>query len=127
MGLLEKSDENKRVAKKCLDTKAYNAGISRAYYSVFQLAEHHLKNSISFGYDVFLKKNTAEHHIPHGKMQLALVECLLSEGKKIHQNISLFDALYRRRRQADYTNIMFEEPDLKLSLMELETLLAVIG
>jgi hypothetical protein len=26
MGLLEKSDENKRTAKKCKETQAYNAG-----------------------------------------------------------------------------------------------------
>jgi uncharacterized protein (UPF0332 family) len=69
MGLLEKSDENVRIAKKCLNMDAYNAGVSRAYYAVFQNVECVLRNSSTFNYEDFIKTNNIDRdHIPHGKM-----------------------------------------------------------
>jgi uncharacterized protein (UPF0332 family) len=70
MSLREKSKENERMAMKCLVMQAYNAGISRAYYAVFQRIEYELRNSTNFSYSTFLTDNQIEgDHIPHGKMQ----------------------------------------------------------
>jgi hypothetical protein len=127
MGLLEKSDENKRIATECLEKKAYNAGISRAYYAAFQRAEYHLRTSGAFRYQAYLVKNGVENHIPHGKMQSALVDCLISEKQRIKpREINVFDELYRKRRLADYSDQMFDEPDLVLCLKDLDIILAVM-
>ncbi|GHV80287.1 hypothetical protein AGMMS49944_20780 [Spirochaetia bacterium] len=116
-----------RVAKKCLDLKAYNAGISRAYYAAFQRAEYHLRTSGYFRYQAYLAKIGADSHVPHGKMQLALAECLIMEKKTIKpQEINLYDDLYRKRRLADYTDQMLGETDLAACIKNLEIIMAAI-
>jgi uncharacterized protein (UPF0332 family) len=129
MGLLEKSDENKKVAVKCLATKSYNAGISRAYYAAFQRVEYVLKNSPVFDYEGFLKTNQIERdHIPHGKMQLAMTNFLLAKNKKANLGtIVIYDNLYHKRRRADYSDYMFSEPDLAQSLRDMETILGLVA
>ncbi|GHT86027.1 hypothetical protein FACS1894137_11030 [Spirochaetia bacterium] len=127
MGLLEKSEENKRVARECLEMKTYNAGISRAYYAAFQRAEYHLRTSGVFRYQAYLVKNGVENHISHGKMQSALVDCLIREKKRVKpREINVFDELYRKRRLADYSDQMFGELDLKICLTDLDIILAVM-
>jgi uncharacterized protein (UPF0332 family) len=129
MGLLEKSDENVRVAKKCLDINAYNAGVSRAYYAAFQRVEYALENSVIFDYEGFLKANVIDKdHIPHGKMQQAMTIFLLAKYKKANLGkINIYDNLYRKRRKADYLDQMFSEPDLKESLYEMEVILNLVA
>ena len=129
MGLLEKSDENVKVAKKCLDMDAYNAGVSRAYYAVFQKVEYVLKNSKAFNYDDFLRTNAIDKdHIPHGKMQQAMAKFLLAEKKKANLNkIVIYDNLYRNRRKADYSSYMFSKPELIQCLIDMEVIFGLIA
>jgi uncharacterized protein (UPF0332 family) len=129
MGLLEKSDENVRVAKKCLDMEAYNAGISRVYYAVFQRVEYALKNSVIFDYEGFLKANVIDKdHIPHGKMQMAMTKFILAKDKKANfSKIVIYDNLYHKRRTADYSANMFTKTDLTQCLIEMETIFGLIA
>jgi hypothetical protein len=129
MGLLEKSDENVKVAKKCLDLDACNAGVSRAYYAVFQRVEYALKNSVIFDYEGFLKANAIDKdHIPHGKMQQAMTKFLLAKNKKANWGkIVIYDNLYRNRRKADYSDYMFSRPDLTQCLIDMETIFGLIA
>jgi len=129
MGLLEKSDENVRVAKKCLDIDAYNAGISRAYYAVFQRIEYVLRNSTTFNYEDFLKTCKIDRdHIPHGNMQQAMAKFLLAEKKKVNlSKIVIYDDLYYNRRKADYSDNMFSKPDLIRCLNNMETIFGLIA
>jgi len=129
MGLLEKSDENIKVAKKCLDMDAYNAGISRAYYAVFQRIEYVLRNSATFNYEDFLKTNKIDRdHIPHGKMQQAMAKFLLAEKKKAGlRKIVIYDNLYHNRRKADYFDYMFLKPDLNQCLNDMEAIFKLIA
>jgi hypothetical protein len=128
MGLLEKSDENIRVAKKCLDMDTYNAGISRIYYAVFQRIEYVLRNSANFNYEDFLETNKIDKdHIPHGNMQKAMFEFLLAEGKKVNlSNIVIYDNLYYYRRKADYSDHMFSKPDLNQCLNIMKNIFSLI-
>lgn len=130
MSLQEKSDENKRIARRCIDMKAYNVGISRVYYAIFQSIENILKNSPAnvFDYGRFLKDNNISgEHIPHGKMQQAMTEFLLADNKKLNLgNITIYDNLYRKRRIADYSDRMFQEQDLTDSLREMDIVLGLV-
>jgi uncharacterized protein (UPF0332 family) len=130
MSLLEKSDENKRTAQKCKETKAYNAGISRAYYATFQRVEYVLKSDPDFDYEDFLRTTikTDKDHIPHGNMQLAMTKYLLAKKKGINLGkVIIYDNLYYRRRKADYSDHMFKESDLIHSLSDMETILGLIA
>jgi hypothetical protein len=129
MGLLEKSDENVRVAKKCLDMGAYNSGISRAYYATFQKLEYVLRNSTTFNYEDFLKTCKIDmDHIPHGKMQKAMTNFLLAEKKKAGlSKIVIYDNLYHYRRKADYFDYMFSKPDLTQCLYDMEVIFRLIA
>jgi uncharacterized protein (UPF0332 family) len=129
MSLLEKSKENERVAKKSLDMQAYNAGISRAYYAVFQRVEYKLRNSRGFNYGAFLANNDIKDgHIPHGKMQKAMAEFILTEKKMVSRaKVIVYDNLYRKRRRADYTDQMCSKNDLTESLKEMSIIFEIIG
>jgi uncharacterized protein (UPF0332 family) len=128
MGLLEKSDENVRIAKKCLNMDAYNAGVSRAYYAVFQKVEYVLRNSAAFNYEDFIKTNKIDRdHIPHGKMQQAMAMFFLAEKKKVNfSKIVIYDNLYHNRRKADYSNYMFFKTDFVQCLNDMEVILDLI-
>jgi uncharacterized protein (UPF0332 family) len=128
MSLLDKSKENARIAKKCLSLAAYSAGISRAYYAVFQTAEYTLRNSGVFNYGAFLTDNNIEgRYIPHGKMQKAVYECALGAGKTVKLGrIAIYDNLYHKRRKADYTDKVCTEEDLNESIREMESILKII-
>jgi uncharacterized protein (UPF0332 family) len=129
MSLLEKSMENERVARKSLAMKAYNAGISRAYYAAFQKVEYELRNRANFNYGAFLADNQIEgDHIPHGKMQMAMVRFILENKKGANlAKVSVYDNLYRKRRKADYTDQMYRETDLTESISEMNTIFRIIG
>jgi uncharacterized protein (UPF0332 family) len=129
MSLLEKSKENERVVRKCLVMKAYNAGISRAYYAVFQRVEYMLRNSVEFNYGNFLTDNQInENHIPHGKMQQAMVAFIMKRKKGVNPaKAGVYDNLYRKRRKADYTDQMYNESDLMESIADMNTIFGIIG
>jgi uncharacterized protein (UPF0332 family) len=127
MGLFERSTENKKAAQKCLDIRAFDAGINRAYYSAFQMAMYCLENNPLFDYDKFLEKHKIDKiYIPHGKVKLALAECLVKCGKTINLNeLWLFSNLYEKRRLADYTDKMFNKNELQSCLNDLDVILAM--
>jgi uncharacterized protein (UPF0332 family) len=128
MSLIDKSSENKRIAQKCLDLEAYNAGISRAYYAVFQMVEHTLHSATVFNYKNFLIDNQIQgDHIPHGKMQQAMVKYILARDKSANlAGVNVYDNLYRKRRKADYTNEMFNENDLNDSIRDMDAIFKII-
>lgn len=127
---LEKSEENRRVAKKCTTLGAFNAGASRAYYSAFLRARYVLESK-QFDYQAFLTRRHLNDQKPysHGTIQRALVECLMQDGKK-HPDVfklGVLDSLYRRRIAADYHVGSLSEADLRDSLQELDDIVRVLA
>ena len=128
-----KAAENKIVAKKCMELKAYSAGVTRAYYSAFL----HIKNYLigmqrqgHFDYNSFLKKtNSTEKEYSHGTLQAAVTNCLMANGKKLSDvyKMRVLDSLYEKRRRADYGYEDIVEPELEASLEELDVVLSVVA
>lgn len=130
MSYLEKSEENRRVAKKCTVLGAFNAGASRAYYSAFLRARYVLDSKL-FDYPAFLARRHLNDQklYSHGTIQCALVECLMKDGKK-HPDVyklNVLDSLYRRRIAADYHIGSLGDADLRDSLQELEDVVSVLS
>jgi len=126
----DKVAENKMVAEKCLHLKAYNAGVTRAYYAAFQHIKAYLIGT-NFDYDSFLKKtnSTVERVYSHGTMQAAITTCLQAHGKNLTDiyKIRVLGNLYEKRRKADYDNGNIVEAELKDSLKDLYTVLTVVS
>lgn len=129
MNLHIKAEENKRVAMKCINIDAYNAGISRAYYSVFQKIKSYLIAN-KFDYNNFVKQeyNGMQKPFSHGTIQRAAIECMLGQGKKIQDfyALSCIDNLYRKRKDADYTAKQFAKQDLTMILDEVEKIFEIL-
>lgn len=129
MNLHIKAEENKRVAMKCINIDAYNAGISRAYYSVFQKIKSYLIAN-KFDYDNFVKQkyNGIQKPFSHGTIQHAAVECMVRQGKNIQDFSALFyiDDLYKKRKEADYTEKQFAKQDLTMILDEVKNIFDVL-
>lgn len=132
MDFYNKSDENKRVAVKCINIQAYNAGLSRAYYSVFQKIKGYLIDN-NFDYDSFIKSYNRKHNateklFSHGTLQQAIIFYMKSRGKKVQDYwaLSYIDNLYKKRREADYTEKKFNEQDLTAALQEVEAIFKVL-
>jgi len=129
MSYNDKVAENKRVAEKCFNIKAYNAGVTRAYYAAFQHIKAYLIGR-QFDYDLFLQKaKSPEKAYSHGTMQAAITNCLMAHGKKpadIYQ-MKVFGSLYAKRRRADYDPENIVEAELKTSLADLDTVLTVVS
>jgi len=129
MAFTDKSAENKRVAHKCMEIKAYNAGVTRAYYSAFQHIKAYLIGK-RFNYKAFLRKiGSEDREFSHGTLQKAVTDCLMATGKKPADvyKLSVLDSLYNKRRMADYGWENIVEPELKASLDELNTVLTVVA
>ena len=129
MSLKDKVAENKRVAKKCMEINAYNAGVTRAYYSAFQQIKAYLEEK-KFDYKSFLKRtNPNEREYSHGTLQAAVTDCLITNGKKLTDiyKIRVLGSLYSRRRRADYESDVIIEDELKTSLDDLETVLSIVA
>jgi len=128
MSYSDKVAENKRVAEKCLDLKAYNAGVSRAYYAAFLHIKNYLESS-KFDYGRFLQQHKpGDRAFSHGTIQPAIVKCLMDKGKK---NVDVYKLMvlgnmYDKRRIADYQIHGTQEIDLKDSLQDLNTVLSVV-
>lgn len=123
----DKIEENRRVAKKCKDLKAYNAGVTRAYYCVFLKAKSYLLVN-HFDYVDFKKRRgITENRFSHGTILSATTECLLKNGKKPADicKLGVWDNLYNKRIQADYEPEDIIECELDSSLKELETILSI--
>jgi uncharacterized protein (UPF0332 family) len=128
MAFIDKVAENKRVAEKCMEINAYNAGVTRAYYSAFLRIKGYLKDK-AFDYEGFLRKKGLNDRIfSHGTLQLAIVTCLMNNGKNLLDIYELksLDDLYKRRRIADYEQVNIIEDELKTSLKELDRILAIV-
>jgi len=129
MAFADKSAENKRVARKCMEIKAYNAGVSRAYYSAFQHIKAYMKDK-GFDYNKFLCQiESDEKEFSHGTLQAAAISCLMANGKKPIDvyRLNVLGSLYEKRRRADYNWENIVEPELKASLDDLDTVLAVVA
>jgi len=128
MAFADKVAENKRVAEKCMEMKAYNAGVTRAYYSAFLRIKGYLTDK-EFDYKDFLQKKGLDDRVfSHGTLQLAIVTCLMDNGKSLLDIYELksLDDLYKRRRRADYEQDNIIEAELKTSLKELDRILAIV-
>jgi uncharacterized protein (UPF0332 family) len=128
MSYSDKIIENQNVAKKCLAMNAYNAGISRAYYSAFLRAKMFLLDN-NFDYDAYLKnKGLSDKVFSHGTIQSAIVDCLMGKGKKITEiyKLNVLDNLYVKRRQADYNYENKVKAELVDSLNELDIVLSIL-
>jgi hypothetical protein len=61
-------------------------------------------------------------------MQLAMTKYLLAKKKGINLGkVTIYDNLYYKRREADYSDHMFKELDLIHSLSDMETILGLIA
>ena len=128
MAFADKSAENKRVAEKCMEIKAYNAGVTRAYYAAFLRIKGYLTDN-NFDYGGFLRKNGLNDKIfSHGTLQFAIVTCLVDSGKEWADiyDLKSLDDLYKKRRKADYEHGNIIEAELKNSLKELNRILAIV-
>ena len=129
MSFKDKVAENKMVAKKCLELKAYNAGVTRAYYSAFLHIKDYLLRK-NFNYENFLRsKGLKEREYSHGSIQMAVVTCLQTNGNKPSDifKLNIIDNMYRKRRRADYEKDSIIEVELKSSLDELDTVLSIVA
>ena len=128
MSYSDKVAENKRVAHKCMEIKAYNAGVTRAYYAAFQHIKAYLIDK-RFDYDAFLRQNSpGDREYSHGTLQAAVVSCLITNGKKYGDvyKLNVLSNMYSKRRKADYDKENILEPELKTSLNDLATVLSVV-
>jgi uncharacterized protein (UPF0332 family) len=128
MSYADKIIENQKVAKKCLVMGAYNAGVSRAYYSAFLKAKMFLRDN-HFDYVAYLaRKGSGDKAFSHGTIQAALVECLMKKGKDINEiyKLNVLDDLYAKRREADYNYENKVKTELTDSLNELDTVLSIL-
>lgn len=128
MSYQDKAAENKRVAKKCMEIQAYNAGVTRAYYSAFQHIKAYLSGK-QFDYKLFLQKsNPNEREYSHGTIQAAITNCLIANGKSYADiyKLRVLDNLYVKRRRADYEETDIIEAELRDSLADLDIILSVV-
>ena len=129
MAFTDKSAENKRAAEKCMEIKAYNAGVTRAYYSAFQHIKAYLKGK-RFNYKEFLQKiGSNDREFSHGTLRFATISCLMANGKKATDvyKLSVLDSLYDKRRKADYEPENIIEEELKTSLKDLAIVLSTVA
>jgi len=128
MSYEDKVAENKMVAKKCLEMKAYNAGVTRAYYSAFLRIKAYLKRN-QFDYNLFIQNFPREREYSHGTLQAAITKCLSENGKTLIDicNVRVLSNLYEKRRRADYESGNIIEDELKASLKDLDTVLSIVA
>jgi uncharacterized protein (UPF0332 family) len=128
MSYREKVAEYKRVAETCLALKAYNAGVTRAYYAAFL----HIKDCLErgrFDYADFMRRQRIGGRVfSHGTLRMATVSFLMERGKSGEAfKMLALDNMYRKRRTADYENCGVIEMDLEESLRDLDTILSVVA
>ena len=115
MNLHLKSKENFEIAQYCLQKKAYNCGVSRAYYSIYQkimgICE---ENSVNLhGY------SRGDDKYPHGAIGGIFSIMIKSISTKQVKDTTLLDygnkvsSLQRKRITADYKIDMIAQSILK--------------
>jgi uncharacterized protein (UPF0332 family) len=128
MVFADKVAENKRVAEKCMEIKAYNAGVTRAYYSAFLSIKGYLIEK-KFDYKDFLRQNKPDdREFSHGTIQAAATICLEENGRDPVDvsKLVVLSNLYKKRRRADYEQKNIIEDELKNSLNDLNTVLSIV-
>jgi len=128
MAFADKAAENKRVAEKCMEMEAYNAGVTRAYYSAFLLIKGYLTDK-RFDYEGFLRKKGLNDKVfSHGTLQAAATDCLMKNGKKPVDvyKLLVLSSLYEKRQRADYQRGNILKNELITSLKDLNTVLSVV-
>jgi len=132
MTLNIKSDENIKLAQYCIKKEKYlNAAISRIYYAVFQKIKYFLiiKN---FDYTAFKIKLSRpnEKDYSHGTLQHAIIECITLNQKSINQNslylLNNIDYIYKKRRDADYEEQLFEKKTAEKLFKEANVILKIL-
>jgi uncharacterized protein (UPF0332 family) len=108
MGLEEKSIENLNTVDICITNGHYNAGVNRAYYAAFQMIKNYL---IEIGYDKNSVKDEDGNSVTfsHGMIAKVLLDYLLEKydlNYIITNPLDDYDALYKARSNADYTDKM---------------------
>jgi hypothetical protein len=128
MSFVDKVAENKRVAEKCMEIKAYNAGVTRAYYSAFLRIKGYLIDR-RFDYKGYLRQaGSNDREFSHGTLQAAAITCLMENGKEpidVYKLVVL-SSLYEKRIRADYHQGNIIEAELKTSLNDLDIVLSVV-
>lgn len=111
--LRDKSAESYEVSKYCLNNKKYNSGISRIYYSMFQIikATCELK---AFDVDKFERKGRRYPHSELNRIFTDLISCRVHKFDLLElKGISLrIDAIRTKRENSDYNNDIYNESDL---------------
>jgi uncharacterized protein (UPF0332 family) len=129
MSYTDKVAENKRIAKKCMEMKAYNAGVTRAYYAAFLQVKAYLIGK-QFDYKKFLlQRGSKDREFSHGTIQAAIVTCLLANGKEAADvyKLNVLGSMYNKRRIADYKEESVIECELESSLKDLDIVLSVVA
>lgn len=110
LNLIDKSEENLRLAQKHISDDAYlNSIVSRIYYSVFQRLKYYLIAN-NFDYTNFLRSrgyDTKEREYSHGTIPVAFRMCYFKQAKgnipiSELQKMDRFFNLYQARIDADY-------------------------
>jgi len=130
--LNKKSEANLEIARVCLDKKDesfFSAGVSRAYYSIFQATKWLLVQN-NFDYKKFKKDDPVakrQRDYAHGSIGMALEYFFLNNGfnsqddlifiKEMH---STFNKLYDWRIQGDYEEKIIYKKILELAIKRAE-------
>jgi hypothetical protein len=113
--LLIKSDESLRVSEECVGYAAYNSGISRAYYSIFQTIKSTCEIK-SLDVSSFIINGNYPHN------SIGRIFCSLMENKmgnfdyyksEIYSIANEIVKVYKKREVSDYFYRSYEKPDLE--------------
>ena len=130
--LNKKSEANLEIAAACLgmdDENFYSAGISRAYYAIFQATKFFLVKN-SFDYSLFKRnvpKARGQRDYAHGTISMALEYFLLNSGFNNEKDLifikrmrSTFRRLYNWRVEGDYQDTVISKKNLNRAIKGVE-------
>ncbi|MFA5033958.1 MAG: HEPN domain-containing protein [bacterium] len=110
--LQQKAEESLKVSQECIELQAYNTGISRAYYSIFQI----IKSTCEIkSCDVSLF-NRGERSYPHAEIGNIFCYLMSKQGgtnlSDMHILVSEIEKIYMRRKNSDYECTLYEKKHL---------------
>lgn len=115
VNLQQKAEESLKVSEECVGLQAYNSGISRAYYSIFQA----IKSTCEIRpFDV--SKFIIDGKYPH--RSIGTIFCFLMENhmgnfnyhkNEIYSLVADIVKVYRKRENSDYKYGLYQKPDLE--------------
>ncbi|MCL1865561.1 MAG: HEPN domain-containing protein [Spirochaetes bacterium] len=130
--LNKKSEANLEIAKLCLekeDENFFSAGVSRAYYAIFQATKYLLEKNC-FDYKKFKRNEPRakkQRDYAHGSISIALEYFLLNNGfngqndlRFINYMYTTFNKLYYWRLESDYKDTVISKKTLKKALKRTE-------